>query len=346
MDKLDVSLTLEDVHCFDEADGPGRAEPYLWTVFFKIDGDTTFVDTRFTLQGTATVVTTRGNHRDLPDHEVGAGETVLIPPALGVFDTTLKPIPLQQAAPDGTTEVGGVVGVVTVLLEQDNTPDSAIAKGHRALNKAVRDALNELIPTLNFAHREPTEDDIEALKKKIGDKVQDTISDNTSIFDWLNGLGNMDDSIGSEVFRFSHTELAARGVSGISFNRRFTDEGDWKIEGIINAIPEGPPPGDLRVVLLGVPNDLEKYPVLIQGPGFLRSLNRTQTLVGLVPGTYNIIASGFGTGKGKSCLIHTPDVREQQLDVTSGRTASVTITYTAESCDLKEDRTFAAAIIA
>src|SRR5262245_39997389 len=182
MDKLDVKLRLEDVHCFDEGDGPGSAEPYLWTVFFKIDGDTTFVNPLFTLQGTATVVGTRGNHGDLPNHDVDAGESVLIPAALGEFATTLKPIPLQPTTPDGTTEVGGVLGVVTVLLEQDNTPNSAIAKGHRALNQAVRDALNELIPTLNFAHREPTPEEIEAMKKQIGDKVDDTISDNVSIF--------------------------------------------------------------------------------------------------------------------------------------------------------------------
>src|SRR5947207_4942237 len=141
MNTLDVHLKLNNVHCFDEADGPGSAEPYLWTVFFKIDGDTTVVTPSSALQGTATVVTTPGNHRDLPNHDVDPGETVPIPAVIGEFNTRLKPIPLQQ--PIGTlTEVGGVVGVITVLMEQDNTPNAAIAQGHLALNKAVRDALD------------------------------------------------------------------------------------------------------------------------------------------------------------------------------------------------------------
>jgi hypothetical protein len=345
MDKLDVKLRLEDVQCFDEADGPGSAEPYLWTVFFKIDGTTTVVTDQFALAGTATVSGTQGNHRDLGPGGVDAGDDILIPPFLGEFATRLVPITLQQPV-GNTTEIGGAVGAITVLLEQDNTPNSAIANGHRALDKAVRDTLNELIPKLTIAHRAPTPEEIEAMKKKIGDKVENEISDNVDIFDWLSGLGNMDDKIGSEVFIFSHDELAARGVSGISFSQRFRNQGDWKIDGFIRATPVGVQPGSLSVVLAGVPDHLAKFPVMVQGPGFLRNINRTQTLVDMVPGEYNIIASGFSTGDNHpTCRVFTPDVRTQQVEVKSGQTASVTVRYTSEPCDLQEDRAVEAATI-
>ena len=52
MDPLNVSVKLNDAHRFDEGDGPGSAEPYLWTVFFKTDGDTVKVNSALKLEGT------------------------------------------------------------------------------------------------------------------------------------------------------------------------------------------------------------------------------------------------------------------------------------------------------
>ena len=334
MNILDVSIKLNNLRCYEEGDGIGSAEPYLWTVFFKIDGDTTVVNTRFALQGTATVVTTPGNQGDLPNHDVDPGENVPIHAALGEFRTQLRPIPLQQPVGD-MTEVGGVVGVITVLMEEDNTPNSAIAKGHVALNKAVQDSLNALIPTLNVAHREPTEEEIEAMKKKIGDTVTNAIKDNVSIWSWLGGFGNMDDRIGSEVFRFSHDELEMRGVSGISIRKRFKSHGDWEIQGRITAIPVDASTGGLRVTLSGVPATLTTSPVRVTGPGFTRTLNKTTTLSGLLPGLYTITANNFTSGlpNKPTCRIYTPSSTPTQATVVAGQVAGAHVSYTSESCD-------------
>lgn len=228
MNALDVRLNLIRLHCFDEADGFGNAEPYLWTVFFKIDGETAVVDAGFHLQGTATVIGTKGNQRDLPDLSVSSGETVAIPAALGEFKTRLQPIPLQK--PFGKiTHTGGVMGLVAVLLEEDKTPNTAVAKGHDALNAGILDALNRLIPTLGILTPEPTPEQIEALKTKVRDAVLDRIRKDTGIVNWLVAGGNQDDLIGSEMFRFSHRQLEEGGVSGIPFSRRFKEHGDWEI---------------------------------------------------------------------------------------------------------------------
>ena len=44
MNDLKIDLKLDRVHCHDEGDGPGNAEPYLWTVFWKVDGETVVVN--------------------------------------------------------------------------------------------------------------------------------------------------------------------------------------------------------------------------------------------------------------------------------------------------------------
>lgn len=336
MDILNVNLKLHNLHCYEEGDGIGSAEPYLWTVFFKIDGDTTVVNRKFELQGTATVIATPGNQGDLPNHDVDAGDTVPIPAVLGEFATQLKPIPLEEPVND-ITEVGGVVGLITVLMEEDNTPSTAISKGHTALNNALQDSLNLLIPTLNIGHQEPSDEEIDALKKQIGDEVTKVISDNVSFGQWLGGFGNMDDKIGSEVFRFSHSRLAEQGVSGISIRKRFKSHGDWEIQGRVTAIPqEATTTGSLRVTMSGIPTTLTSSPVKVTGPGFIRGLNRTTTLTGLLPGTYTITAKGFTTGQihKPSCKIFTPTTTIEQKTVVQNQTASTSIGFHSESCDV------------
>jgi hypothetical protein len=230
MSDIGARIRLTSVRCIDEGDGPGSAEPYLWTVFFKVDGRTASVTPQLRLSGRSTVVGRTGDHGDLPNHDVDDGEVVAIPAALGSYSTQLRPIPLQQ--PLGSfREVGGVLGVVMVLLEEDNTPSSAISKGHRALDRAVRQALDALIPTLGFGHEEPTEEEIGVLTDRVSKAVEAAVRDDVSVWDWLGALGNMDDRIGSAVVQFSQDALLDAGPTGIGFRRRFRSEGDWEITG-------------------------------------------------------------------------------------------------------------------
>ena len=228
-----VKVTLSNIHCYDEGDSIGSAEPYLWTVFFKIDGDTAHVNTGMFLEGTATVVATPGNHGDLGPGGVDGGEDVPIPPELGEFSTILTPIPVDG---NTTTNLPGVVGCVVILLEQDSTPDHAVATGHQTLNDAVQQALNDLIPTLHLGHTSPSDDDIKKLTDKIGKQVEDAISDQVSIWDWLKVLGNMDDKIGSAVFYKSQSDILSALMDGIAIEQEWENEGDWKIMGRIGAV--------------------------------------------------------------------------------------------------------------
>lgn len=231
MDPTPVTIKLSNIHCYDEGDGPGSAEPYLWTVFFKIDGDTVHVDAALNLQGTATIVLTPGNHGDLGPGGIDAGDDIPIPPALGEFSTTLVPIPVDGS--DMT--LPGVLGCVVILMEQDSTSDHAVGKGHDALNAAVQDALNTLIPKLNFLHQEPSDDEIKEMTDSVGSAVEDAIGDNVSAWDWIKALGNMDNKIGSAVFYYAQTDIIQALFDGVFLVEEWENEGHWKIFGRMNA---------------------------------------------------------------------------------------------------------------
>ena len=240
MTDLNIEFKLDNIRCRDEGDGWGNAEPYLWTVFFKVDGDTLVVNSDGPaapfLQGAPTVIGTPGNHGNLGNTDVDEGDTVAVPAIIGEYRTILKPIPLTTPFL-GIEEVGGMIGCVAVLMEEDNTSASAIARGHEALDRSVRDRLAEVLGTLSISKAEPTDEDVAALSDKIGDAVKSAISDGVSVLDWIVAFGNMDDQIGSAVFRFSHGQLEQAAGASIPFSRRWQNEGDWELFGHIKATP-------------------------------------------------------------------------------------------------------------
>ena len=236
MDSLKVKFNLANIKCFDEGDGNGNAEPYLWTVFFKIDGDTVSVNNQFMLQGTATVIGKPGNHNNLnvSDEGVDAGDVVPIPTSIGVFETILKPIPINLLP--GKT-IGGVAGCIAVLMEEDSTPDDAVAKGHQALNKSVQDALNGLIPTLGLGKEDITDEEVKELEKKITFAVESAIAKEVSFWDAVWGFlsfgNNQDEPIGTAKFFFSHDELEQAGKNGITLADGWADNGSWMLNGSV-----------------------------------------------------------------------------------------------------------------
>jgi hypothetical protein len=233
MEPTPVRIKLANIHCQDEGDSIGSAEPYLWTVFFKIDGDTTYIDSGLHLHGTATVVTTPGNHGNLGVHEVTAGDDVPIPAELGEFSAVLKPIPLSFLPPEDMVTEPGWIGCVVILLEQDATPDHAVASGHEALNQAVQSALDALIPTLSYQNQSPTDDQIKALSDQVAKQVMDAISNDVSGWDQLK---NQDDKIGSRVFYYSQSDICTALLAGIPLEEDWDNEGRWQISGTLGAV--------------------------------------------------------------------------------------------------------------
>ncbi|HKZ81675.1 MAG TPA: hypothetical protein VJ124_25630 [Pyrinomonadaceae bacterium] len=102
MQPVNIAIQLERIHCYDEGDSLGAAEPFLWGVFFKIDGTTAFVDEFFQLQGTVQTFNTLGDHGNLGTTSVDAGDDITIPAQFGYGDW-LVPIPLRTPVGETTT---------------------------------------------------------------------------------------------------------------------------------------------------------------------------------------------------------------------------------------------------
>ena len=247
---LQVDISLDHIHCYKQSDW-GSAEPYLWTIYFKIDGDTVVMGDDLFLHGTATVVTTPGSHGNLGDTDVDEGDDVPVPSAIGEFQTTLKPIPVPSFL--GVDDVGGVVGVAVVLMEEDWVSDSGAEAGHAALNTFVQQAIDQLIPTLGVSNPDVTDAEIAALTAHAADAVSDAVASAQgfwrNVASWLNG----DDELGAKTFTFSHDSLAADAFQ--NFSQRFTTTiterfppnppitivtEDWELFGRIQGIQQCP----------------------------------------------------------------------------------------------------------
>lgn len=230
---LNVQFDLTHIKCHDEGDGWGSAEPYLWTVFFLVDGSTISVNSGLTLSGNATMHFTPGSHGNLPNDDVDAGETVTIPAAIGEWQTLMKPIPVPPPFDAVQPDVGGVVGVVCVLMEEDNVSDAGAAAGHTALNNAVRTAVNQIVATRTLTNQEVTEGELAQFETTIQNAVSNAVQNEQNFFENLWSWINPDDTIGFQVFLFKHDDLASKGT--IAFSRRWKNEGDWEIFGNVTA---------------------------------------------------------------------------------------------------------------
>jgi hypothetical protein len=95
MDTIHALISLERLHCHKHGD-VASGEPYLWTAFFKIDGDTFTLDLNddgiLFLNGHCTFVPTPGSHGNLGVTDVDEGDDVPIPAAVGKAEFSVTPI--------------------------------------------------------------------------------------------------------------------------------------------------------------------------------------------------------------------------------------------------------------
>jgi hypothetical protein len=245
---LNVTFKLDRLICYDEADGWGSAEPYMWTIFFKIDGTTCTLNDALMLEGGATIFTTPGSHGNLRNNDVDGGDTVPIPDAIGSQSMILAPIQVPDFVKQaGTDDVAAIAGCIVVLMEEDEVSDDGAEAGHRALNAAVQSALDSIVPTLGFTNQNISDDDINRLFGQIQSSVEDAVKNQQNFFENILSWLNPDDTIGTVVWKFSGDELLSNNPVALeqrwpNEQNRSNDNGDWEIIGSIETeeIPSCP----------------------------------------------------------------------------------------------------------
>ena len=141
----DVRASLERIRCIDEADGQGKAEPYLWTIYIKIGGDEIRkrADDPLRLEGTLHYQFGQGSHGNLGRDSFDAGDEHDIPANVGLFGSRIRPIDLDIFGQN--FQVPGVVGIIAILMEEDNVSDDGAEAGHQAMNNLVELITNSVI---------------------------------------------------------------------------------------------------------------------------------------------------------------------------------------------------------
>jgi hypothetical protein len=202
---------------------------YLWSVFFKVDGDKAQVDptspTSGTLQGTATVVPTAGNQGDVPGGVQASFylmETTAIPSSMGAYATAVAPFPVSGFS--GLTIGGMVIGWLGVLLYQEDTPANDVAAGHQALNGGVQQALDNLIPTISSSSPMITPSDISNAENQIRTQVKSAITSALSVWNKLATLLNtqfQDTFVGLALQTVTDSQLLGSPAQGLQINPSF-----------------------------------------------------------------------------------------------------------------------------
>lgn len=249
---LNLKISIEKIHCFNKGDGSGKAEPYLWPLFFKIDGESFTIEQNIGLVGFPILFTTNGNHKNLTNQGVSSGEYVAVPENVGTWETKLLPIinhGNDNLFPD---TIPGFVGVVVVLMEQDSWPNSFAQIGYDALRDSIKLGLIETAENYQHLNGIPTQNQLDNIIQSIKDKAKSDVynaikaamdGEELIKFGFPGHLGNNDDKIGEEAFIHRQDEIIIESLpvgatfkAVLPFSRRWDKKesggnGDWEISG-------------------------------------------------------------------------------------------------------------------
>jgi hypothetical protein len=156
-----------------------------------------------------------------------------VPDAIGLWATTVKPIPVAASLrPIAGEDKPGGFGVVAVLFDQgSHLPNHAVEAGHRALNSGVEKAINTLLRSLGIDHQSITQDDINSVMGNVSQQVHDAIVNDLSPLEQLWALTEADEQIGQQLWHWDQ-DLLTTPTGQLPFtSASWPYVGDWTLSG-------------------------------------------------------------------------------------------------------------------
>ena len=246
MDGINIKIRLETLTHHKRTEKWGKAEPYLWTIFFKMDGSCIDITPQFKIDGNATFHFTEGSHGNLGISSRQESNQVPIPSAVGKWETYLDPVRIPYFEQDAA----GIAGVIVVLMEKNNVSYEGAEAGHHALNEKVEAAVNQTLKEfdpkiVDIENAMPSirkffEDKVEIVTDSLQDDIVNAIKSKQKLLQNIWTLLKPDNLIGYRVWNFSQADIMESDHQSIDFSHLWASEshGDWEIFGNVSAIED------------------------------------------------------------------------------------------------------------
>jgi hypothetical protein len=145
---LKLDINLNNLICIKPDDRSD--DPYLWTFFLTIDGNTVRqVTGGINLVSQITVHSAPGSHGNLGVSNVGPGSVINIPAALGTNATTIRPIRLNLHGE--TIFIPGRFIAVVILLEEDAAPPTQVMNNaHQKIVNMIHTSITDFFAGLDL----------------------------------------------------------------------------------------------------------------------------------------------------------------------------------------------------
>ena len=147
--KTNYSITLNSIRCIDDADSWGLGEPYFWIVSFKIGGEEIRQSQKdqFRLEGVPIFTFSQGSHGNIGG-PMDVGDVRLIPGTVGSLNSEISPLEFDILG--NHIIIPGFIGLVTVLMEEENLTNKEAESGHQAINRLIVYRINKLLRELDL----------------------------------------------------------------------------------------------------------------------------------------------------------------------------------------------------